>query len=217
MTEESNKLNLTPAALAAGLRGDIKNFMVASTPGGIERQEAEGQSWMCGQPVLPKERYDFKEKAYLVKCGFKFLTEYDDLFVNVVFPLGWTVKPSDSHSMWSSLLDAKGHMRGSIFYKAAFYDRSAKLRLESRYAVNSEHRDTKDTADALYACIQDAQSDVPVHFEMFPFTRYEEDDRNRYLASDGESSVRRDARDKLTAILQEKYPEWRDATAYWED
>ena len=34
--------------------------------------------------------------------------------------------------MWSDLLDDKGVKRGSIFYKAAFYDRSAFLRLKEK-------------------------------------------------------------------------------------
>jgi hypothetical protein len=47
----------------------------------------------------------------------------------VSLPPGWKVVPTD-HSMWSDLVDAKGEKRASIFYKAAFYDRDAFIRIE---------------------------------------------------------------------------------------
>ena len=48
----------------------------------------------------------------------------DPLFVDAQLPDGWRVEATD-HSMWSNLLDDQGMVRGSIFYKAAFYDRDA--------------------------------------------------------------------------------------------
>ena len=41
--------------------------------------------------------------------------------------------------MWNEIIDAKGHVRGTMFYKAAFYDRSAHMSLNSRYRVHSEY------------------------------------------------------------------------------
>lgn len=35
--------NITPAAIQAAVSGNIENFIAASTPGGIEAQEAAGQ------------------------------------------------------------------------------------------------------------------------------------------------------------------------------
>ena len=53
----------------------------------------------------------------------------DALFQYVTLPEGWHKQPTE-HSMWSHLLDDKDRKRASIFYKAAFYDRSAQLHLE---------------------------------------------------------------------------------------
>lgn len=39
--------------------------------------------------------------------------------------------------MWSYLVDELGRRRGAIFYKAAFYDRDAFMRLESHYGYLS--------------------------------------------------------------------------------
>jgi hypothetical protein len=45
-----------PAALSALAKGDIGNFLTASAPGGIERQEAEGQRQMASSFLtLPKD------------------------------------------------------------------------------------------------------------------------------------------------------------------
>jgi hypothetical protein len=38
--------SMTPAAVQAMLNGDLANVLAASTPGGIERQEAAGQAAM---------------------------------------------------------------------------------------------------------------------------------------------------------------------------
>ena len=46
---------MNPAALAAASRGDLANALIASTPGGIERQEAAGQRTLVESAMLPKE------------------------------------------------------------------------------------------------------------------------------------------------------------------
>lgn len=112
---------MTPAALAALLRGDIPNAIAASQPGGIERQEKQGQIDESFRETLPK---DIRDRAAFAAVGFVFGDAVDDLFVNAKFPEGWKKKPTD-HSMWTDIVDETGKKRGGIFYKAAFYDRSA--------------------------------------------------------------------------------------------
>ena len=114
----------TPAAMSALARGDINNFMVAATPGGIEAQEAEGQKCFVSDETLPIEC----PREELEALGFQFGDKVDSLFVACRFPNGWSKRPTD-HSMWSELIDPEGTVRGSIFYKAAFYDRRAFMRL----------------------------------------------------------------------------------------
>lgn len=114
---------ITPAAILAASRGDIGNFMAAITPGGIERQEAQGQQDMVNAAVLPREL------SGPIPDGVILSDVVDDLFQKVTLPRGWIVKPTD-HSMWSDLIDDAGAKRASIFYKAAFYDRRAFARFE---------------------------------------------------------------------------------------
>ncbi len=55
------------AAVAAALKGDFEDAMVAATPGGIEQQEAMGQSAMVGTlGILPKNC----PREQLEKIGF---------------------------------------------------------------------------------------------------------------------------------------------------
>lgn len=118
-------MKISPAAVLAALLGNKEDFIAATTPGGIEAQEARGQKDFVTAETLPincpkKELEDF---------GFVFGTAVDDLFIQASFPKGWK-KKATNHSMWSDLIDESGRKRASIFYKAAFYDRHAYLYLE---------------------------------------------------------------------------------------
>lgn len=122
------------AALAAASRGDLANALVASTPGGIERQEAAGQRTLVDSAMLPKE-ISGATREQLTALGFKFGADVDELFVTCELPPGWTTRGTD-HSMHSDLLDEQGRKRAGIFYKAAFYDRRADMSMERRYRVD---------------------------------------------------------------------------------
>lgn len=97
-------------------------------PGAIEAQEAEGQRELVQSAQLPVECHA-ECKAKLEAAGVKFgpALPDDPLFCNAELPAGWKKVPTD-HSMWSDLVDEKGEKRAAIFYKAAFYDRSAFIR-----------------------------------------------------------------------------------------
>lgn len=116
---------MNPAALSAALRGDLKNASIASTPGGIEAQEAKGQKDLCVSSKLPKDIRGGREQ--FEEMGVKFLDDTDGIFVNVELPPKWKLEPTD-HSMWNNLVDEKGNKVAEIFYKAAFYDRNAFMR-----------------------------------------------------------------------------------------
>ena len=94
--------------------------------GGIEEQEKQGQQELCESMQLPSNG----DWDGLAKIGVKRgnLVEGDDVFVHAELPPGWQIKPTD-HSMWSKLVDENGVEKASIFYKAAFYDRCAFIRL----------------------------------------------------------------------------------------
>lgn len=169
------------------------NFLAASLPGGIERQEKQGQLEQAKLQTLPKDLR--KERPLFEKLGFIFGEDADDIFVNVQFPAGWTKKPTD-HAMWSKILDEKGWERGSIFYKAAFYDRHAHALLERRFGMEI----VDYSADPQQLRLTDACGELSQTSK--PFGKLD------WPAEDS-------ARVELTAWLTANYPEWESPLAYW--
>jgi len=118
--------------------------------GAIERQESRGQADIVNSDQLPVMgtpghpmygRPQPKQDAAWAATGIVFEPAGEGaLFRDVVLPEGWSKRGSD-HAMWSYLLDDKGRERASIFYKAAFYDRRAHVRIEPRFSVRcgSDH------------------------------------------------------------------------------
>jgi hypothetical protein len=113
----------SPATLMALLNGDFENAIISATPGGIEAQEKRGQLEMVANQDFPLDIRG-ATKQQLEALGFVFGEKIDNLFQKAKLPDGWKIEPTD-HSMWSTILDSDGNERGSIFYKAAFYDRCA--------------------------------------------------------------------------------------------
>lgn len=111
---------------------DMENLMTAMIPGGIEASEAAGQRQLCEARELPKKMGGISRAQLEEAWGVKFLGDADDIFFSVRLPKGWKLIPTD-HSMWNELRDDKGRKRASIFYKAAFYDRSSHMRVEPRF------------------------------------------------------------------------------------
>lgn len=206
-----DKLHINLAAVSAAARGDLDNFLVAATPGGIERQEAMGQASFVGtKSSLPNKC----PRADLEKLGFVFGEPIDDLFVSVTFPDGWRKEATD-HSMWSNLLDAQGRKRAAIFYKAAFYDRSAHMHLETRYYVTTQclnsdltpfdwDKDgrTKQPAKQWVAVKDNGSGEILWHSEAWA-----DGDRD-WAEHDKRNAAAR-------AWLEEKFPQHQDVTAYW--
>jgi hypothetical protein len=87
----------------------------------IEASEARGQKAFVASSQLPTEGLDLDRCREL---GIIVGEPVDDLFTAVQLPDGM-VKEASDHAMWSHLKDKAGNEIASIFYKAAFYDRSA--------------------------------------------------------------------------------------------
>lgn len=103
----------------------------ACLEGGIEAQEARGQRELINSDVLPTDLGREKDsRAKYEALGFVFgATVVDDpIFQNATLPKGWK-RQGSNHSMWSHIIDERGLKRVAIFYKAAFYDRSAHMSL----------------------------------------------------------------------------------------
>jgi len=117
---EENPLRFLATSLAKG-----------STGNAIIAMERAGQSSFVNSDTLPVDMSDETRQA-LEAAGVIFGDRVpgDDLFVYVTLPEGWT-RRGTTHDMHSDLLDEKGRKRASVFYKAAFYDRRAHMRLTS--------------------------------------------------------------------------------------
>lgn len=187
---------MTPAALKAALSGDMKNFIAASTPGGIEAQEKNGQIEQSFAETLPvdmgAQRQDFE------KLGFVF-GKSDKLFIEAKFPKGWRKKPTE-HSMWTEILDDQGRKRGMIFYKAAFYDQRAHAHLETRFRVSEDYADKERTVSVADACGKVSKKITGLK------------------APDWSLDAKiNSARKELTAWLDKTYPQWESPLAHWDD
>jgi len=173
-------------------------LMESIVPNSIERSEKQGQTELCHSELLPVRFMNGKPED-LEKAGVIFgdKVESDPIFQNVTLPKGWEIRPT-KHSMWTELVDDKGRVRASIFYKAAFYDRSTHISLSSRYNYSQYQNNEKAVA----------RDGDKIIWESEPFE----------FGEDGEPTYdSRDVRGKEAEDwLNENYPDWRDVTAYWE-
>lgn len=165
-------------------------------------QEAAGQQSFVNSDTLPTEM-SREDRATLEAAGVVFgeVVPGDDLFQYVQLPQGWT-KSSTGHSMHNDLLDDKGRKRAGIFYKAAFYDRRANLYCVRRFGVSINY-DQLDKGGAVATVIDGGaviHTTEPVEFAK-------KDDS--YKAQDY-------ARELAKTWLNENYPEWESASAYWD-
>jgi hypothetical protein len=187
---------MNPAALSALVKGDIDNFVTASTPGGIEAQEAQGQRQLVASEQIPKEIIG-ATREQLTALGFEFGADVDELFVACKLPAGWS-KRASNHSMHSDLVDDKGRVRAGIFYKAAFYDRRADMRMNRRFNPSTFEEGTQP--DHYRAVVKDGDQVVAEFGEWH---------RKNF---DLESELGA----KATEWLDANKPEWRSVAAYWD-
>lgn len=192
------------------------DMLEALLPGGIEAQEARGQQQFVASQALPidglewrfgGDRYEVTPKEYLTSLGFVFGEFQDDMFINVTLPEGWTMEPSD-HSMWSYVNDADGYTRISIFYKAAFYDRSAHFDLNCRFRRNEIYESNERYKEG--AC-QWYVSDGDVVIYTSKEYLYDEKYSDEYWVA------KQGAEDDVATWLNETYPDWASPMGHWED
>jgi hypothetical protein len=182
----------------------LMEAMIGGPSGAIERQEAQGQRELVASDTLPTDMgHSDGARQILEAAGVKFLgpVEGDSLFQYVALPDGWSKKPTD-HSMWSHLVDAKGRVRASIFYKAAFYDRSAHLGLDSRYSVSFDYDRRDNSSEAVCNCMD---GDTVIH-STEPVAMLA---KNDWSAQDK-------ANDAACAWMNKHFPEWDSPAAYWD-
>jgi hypothetical protein len=152
--------------------------------GAIEAQEKAGQSQLVHSDRLPTKILHCTEADFLA-LGFTFGAPdpADPIFRPATLPEGWTKQASD-HDMWSYVVDILGRRRVAVFYKAAFYDRSAHMWTESvssyvqqhGYDGTEIHSDEQwATPEAITRAAQDAIEQCDKYIEMYSKPPYDED------------------------------------------
>jgi hypothetical protein len=202
-------MTITPAAVGALARGDLENFLVASQPGGIEAQEARGQRDLVETfNRLPhmKER----EMDAAVKMGFIIGDRIDEVFVAATPPKGWTLRATE-HSMHSDIIDDNGRVRGGLFYKAAFYDRKARVSWNRRYTVDIDYRDGFE----IYIA-RDNKTNEPI-MDPVEVTDPKSPEDGNWDAYDAARAENAKVYAAMVARLDERFPDNNDASAYWND
>lgn len=125
---------------------DLKNFIDAATPGGIERSEIAGEKIFISRDALPIATA--ADWEILESWGVEKGEAIDDLFYSAKLPTGWS-KVAGKVPRGSTLCDDRGLVRATIFYKAAFYDPKADL-----YVFRNRFRSARDYAsDEAFAYV----------------------------------------------------------------
>lgn len=106
--------------------------LAIAAAGGVVEQESQGQQELVRAPQLPVDGLLGAERPRWEALGVKILDDgmsEDPLFCRVELPAGWRKVPTD-HPLWTNLVDEGGGVVATICYKAAFYDRYARVDLK---------------------------------------------------------------------------------------
>jgi len=183
----------------------------------ITDQEAQGQRELVNSSTIPTDLGDRFSSSYpsnqsiLESFGFKFYGEVpgDSIFQYVDLPEGWIRKASD-HSMWSHIDDTKGRARCNIFYKAAFYDRSAHLHINRRYTHQWDYDHFKSTGEITHIVYDGS---IPIYTTLSLPCNID----SLYDDEQSQGKVMDKAQELAIEWLTTNYPNWQSVDAYWDD
>lgn len=211
----------------------FRSMTGASTPHGenhcseaIYASEKRGQSQFVKSESLPSKCRESDEvlESIGIQVGKPF--EEDPLFRPAILPDGWKKKATD-HDIWSEIVDEKGRVRIGVFYKAAFYDRKADMRLERRYRV-SDRRTLRSIVENIgrYEKMEDKSDDddvIVIDYGTVPPTEifHKAVPRRSNELSREERCERLDTiwkiENEANEWLKENYPEYESPSAYWDN
>jgi hypothetical protein len=182
----------------------IATLSLAIGSDAILLQESHGAAAVRDSQQIPTEN---PGAAILAQFGIEVGAPdpRDGLFVNATFPAGWR-RTSTGHSMWTYLVPpwSKGAVF-SIFYKAAFYDRSAFMRFQRRYDISTW--DLNDSARVDEARVYDRGTGQILH--AIPFDCPDSHDRYKH-SEPAELAARAWADANLPANWREDVGPWLD-------
>lgn len=177
----------------------------------IEDQEARGQKSFVNSCDLPTKCHTASD--ILEKIGVRLGEPYPDdpVFCPAILPEGWK-KVATDHSMHSDLVDDRGRRRAGIFYKAAFYDRSASISFIPRFMIEENYDDFKGE-DYRNTHIQFMVTD---RTGESPFKCDPEPNPPREEGWEKSEAIREKQTAQCADWLKKSFPNWQDLTAYWD-
>ena len=164
---------------------------------GLEAVQNAEQNRARSACRLPRDMRPSKEAFEAI--GFKFEDIGDDVLYQATLPEGWTLKSDGGY--WTYLIDEKGRERGSYFYKGAFYDRNGHMNLTQRFHATYDNVDPKDWDSPVKVYVKDA--DGTILFEAGQCDKAYSDEYDKLMS-------------KAKDYLKTNYPEWEDASKYWD-
>jgi hypothetical protein len=210
MNKPTNTKTLDPMILLAAA-------MVEGPSRSIENMEAQGQRELVASETLPVEVNHPRDtgRAILEAAGVVFGSPFPDdpIFCPAKLPAGWK-KVGTDHAMWSKLVDDKGRERAGIFYKAAFYDRSAFLNVTARFHIQPRFGDgtgivgyeVRDGGKVVFSIPVDEPQVAP-----------EMDAEQRSAVWTKRHEIEESAQATCADwLVNQGFPNWRDAAAYWD-
>jgi hypothetical protein len=193
----------------------LEAMVRGGAPGMIEAQEARGQREAVNSDQLPTKGLLGEDRAFYEAMGIKIIEDEpgttsskDAMFCAVELPKGWKKEATD-HAMWNNLVDDKGRVRATFFYKAAFYDREAFIRPCRRFSVerNYEHPDYKNVLEFQ---VRDGKKAV---FSVNKPLPKKPDGRDDYQAMEPlEKEMRAEC---VQWLIDNGFPNYNDFGAYW--
>lgn len=210
MKKVTDTSKIDPALILAEMMG------AGGSSQAIQAQESRGQREAVNSDQLPTKGLLGADWPIYEAMGIKIVEKApgttaskDLLFCEVDLPKGWK-KAATDHAMWNNLIDDKGRIRATFFYKAAFYDRDAFIRPCRRFSIE------RDFARADYRNVFDYQvkDGKKVLFSITkPVTRKPNGDEDYSVTEQDEKNLR-------TACAQwlrdNGFPNYDDFNAYWD-
>ena len=141
----------------------LQDFIDNVTPESIERSELAGQQDFISRtfrdalPIATAADWEILES-----WGIEKGEPLDALFCSAKLPTGWSKVGGEAPRV-STIRDKRGLVRATVFYKAASYDRKAKLHvLRNRFRAGRDH----DSEEAFaYVVKDDALNRIVQRFE----------------------------------------------------
>lgn len=168
--------------------------------------EAEGQRELIASngaslPIKGSEHPAF------AKMGFSFGAPLDKFFREAKMPLGWRVRPSNEHVMWTDIFDIKGRKRARIHYKALLTARMASMVPTVRYTTEIEFQgDFGRPGESNRGFVFDHATRT----ELFSTKTLRREGGDRmFLRIE-------DLKAETAAWLDARFPEHKDPSAYWD-